>query len=191
MPDRAVTQIDRAQFRPFTLGDAMILIIALAPGLALARSDLRDLVLQIPMHLLHDFLTPGVAVPLGRALTMLVLHLVYFLLPAYLILRLKRPRAPLRSLIRQPGLAACAALCAVLLVVLLLRVLAPLCGLTGEVVGVGILALIVVAAPLAWVALMVTHQWRPERHWIDRLGRVLGGLWTVSALALVLLERLR
>jgi hypothetical protein len=187
MPDRAVTQIDRAQFRPFTLGDAMILIIALATGLSFARSNLRVLVFQIPRYPLHDFLTRGVAVPLGRALTMLMLHSLYFLLPAYLILRLKRPRAPLRSLIRQPGMAACAALGAVLLVlllvVLLLRVLVPLRGLTGEVVGVGSLSLIVVAAPLAWVALMVTHQWHPEPHWIDRLGRVLGGLWTVSALA--------
>ena len=118
---------------------------------------------------------------------MLMLHSLYFLLPAYLILRLKRPRAPLRSLIRQPGLAACAALCAVLLVVLLLRVLVPPRGLTGEVFSVGSLALIVVAAPLAWVGLMMTHQWHPEPHWIDRLGRVLGGLWTVAALAALLL----
>ena len=34
MPDRAVTQIDRCQFRPFTLGDAMILIIASRAGLS-------------------------------------------------------------------------------------------------------------------------------------------------------------
>jgi hypothetical protein len=189
MADRAVTQVDRPQFRPFTLGDAMILIIALAPGLAFARPDIRALALKIPSYPLRDFLTAGVAVPLGKALSLLMLKFLFFLLLAYLILRLKRPRAPLRSLIRQPGFAACAAPFAIFPVVRLWGALAPICGITGEVVDMGSQGLFVVAAPMAWVALIATRQWHPEPHWIDRLGRVLGALWMVGALALLIVLR--
>lgn len=50
MAHRAATEVDRPQLRPFTLGDAMILIIALAPGLAFARPDIRALDVVIRLH---------------------------------------------------------------------------------------------------------------------------------------------
>jgi hypothetical protein len=189
MPDRALTQVDRPQFRSFTLGDAMILIIALAPGLAFARPDIRVLARKIPLYPARQFLTAGVAVPLVKSVSMLMLKFLFFLLPAYLILRLKRPRVPFRSLIRQPGFAACAAPFAVFPLVHIWGVLAPICGLTGEVVSIGSQALFVVAAPLAWVGLIATRQWHAEPHWIDRLGRVMGACWMVSTLALFVVLR--
>ncbi len=34
----------------------------------------------------------------------------------------------------------------------------------------------------AWIALAFNGRWRPERSWIDRLGRGLGVFWLGSAL---------
>jgi hypothetical protein len=33
----------------------------------------------------------------------------------------------------------------------------------------------------AWLALMLAGAWRPERSWIDRLGRVIGVFWIIAA----------
>ena len=39
------------------------------------------------------------------------------------------------------------------------------------------------AVAAAWLALAVAGRWRPERSWIDRLGRVLGVAWIVITAA--------
>ena len=44
MAEAAVTEANRPEYRPFTLGDAMILIIALAFGLAIARPGIAIIV---------------------------------------------------------------------------------------------------------------------------------------------------
>jgi hypothetical protein len=42
------------------------------------------------------------------------------------------------------------------------------------------------AVAVAWTVLAVSGRWRPERSWIDRLGRGLGAIWIlITALTLV------
>jgi hypothetical protein len=183
MQHPTVAGINQRQHRPFTLGDAMILIIALAVGLALVRPALFSLDLKIRSVPVGYFGTLGGAVSLARALNIIVLGFLFFLLPAFVIMRLKRPRAPLRSLICQPGFAACAPPCAVFLASLPFALLgAP--GLAGRIILISSRVLLTVAAPLAWLSLFATRRWHPEPTWIDRFGRFLGVLWIVSVPAI-------
>jgi hypothetical protein len=189
MARAAVNDIDTPRSRPFGLGDAMILIVALALGLALAGPGIiiiADAISSVPRS--HLWTWAG-AVQLGRFLNIIVLNFLFFLIPACLILRLRRPRAPLRSLIHQPGFAACAAPFAFFLAALPLALLAP-SGLAGQVIEIGGQVLLIAAAPLAWVSLIATHRWGPEPSWIDRLGRILGALWMVALPAHLVLLRL-
>ncbi len=96
---------------------------------------------------------------------------LFGMVPAFFALRMRRPRLPLRALLRQPGTVAGLAM-----------VFGLLWG-TG-----GLLWLfpgkfdIMIAAPtavggavvLAWIALCLTRKWKPEPGWVDRMGRVLG-----------------
>jgi len=132
MAEAAVTDIDRPKSRPFTLGDAMILIIALALGLAIARPGII-LIAEAMRTVSHkQFRSLAGAVSLGRFLNIVLLNFLFFLLPAFLILRLKRPRPPMRSMIGQPGFAACAAPVAFFLASLPLALL-PTPGLAEKV----------------------------------------------------------
>jgi hypothetical protein len=125
MAEAAVTDIARPKPRPFTLGDAMILIIALGLGLALARPDILSIA-QGTYSVPHSSIrTQTGVVQLGGLYNLVVLSFLIFLLPALLILRLKRPRPQLRSTMGQPGFAACAAPVAVYFGALLLSALAP------------------------------------------------------------------
>jgi hypothetical protein len=174
---------DQRQRRLFTLGDAMILIIALALGLAVARPVISSLAFKIRSLPTNYFRSLGAALALARTLNLMLLCFLYFMLPAFVILRLKRPRAPLRSVIRQPGFVACAAPCAVFLASLLFALLGA-SGLAGRIIETSIRVLLVAAAPLAWVSLIATRRWYPEPSWIDRFGRLLGASWMVSVPAI-------
>jgi hypothetical protein len=125
MAEATAPVIDRPRFRPFGLGDAMILIVALALGLALAGPGtivIADAIRSVPRNHLR---TSTGAVQLGRFLNVIVLNFLFFLILACVILRLRRPRPPLRSMIGQPGFAACAAPVALWLFALPLSLLAP------------------------------------------------------------------
>jgi hypothetical protein len=189
MSEAAATAIDRPKFRPFTLGDAMILIIALALGLAIARPGIGIVVDAFRSVPRNHFRTGAGAIQLGRFLNIVLLNFLFFLLPAFLILRLKRPRAPLRSMIAQPGFAACTAPIAFFLAFLPLELCAP-SGLARQVMEITAQVLLVAAVPLAWASLIATRRWDPEPSWIDRMGRILGGLWMISLPAHVILMRL-
>jgi hypothetical protein len=178
-----VASIDQKQRRPFTLGDAMILIIALALGLAVARPAISSLAFKIRSLPLNYFWSLGAALTLARNLNIIVFIFLNFLLPAFVIVRLKRPRAPLRWVIRQPGFAACAAPCAVFLASVPFALLNA-SGLAGRMIEISVRVLLIAAAPLAWVTLIATRRWYPEPSWIDRCGRFLGVLWMVSVPAI-------
>jgi hypothetical protein len=189
MAELAVADEDRPRSRRFGLADVMILIVALALGLALAGPAfiiIADAIRSVPRN---HFRTLAGAVQFGRFLNIIVLNFLFFLIPACLILRLRRPRPPLRTLIRQPGFAACAAPVAVVLAALPLAFVTP-SELAGQVIEIGGQALAVAAAPLAWLSLIATRRWNPEPSWIDRLGRILGVLWMVSLPAHLVLIRL-
>jgi hypothetical protein len=178
MAEQLVIDTDRPQSRPLTLGDAMILMLAVSLGLALARAGivfLWNYVYSVP---LNQFRTLIVALAILRTLNTLLLNFLFFLLPAFLILRLKRPRAPLRSLILQPGFSACAAVLAVFAASLPFVLIAS-DGLVGQGIEIGSQILLVAVVPLVWVTLIATRRWNPEPSWIDRFGRVLGVLWMV------------
>src|SRR3954453_1169874 len=153
MAEAAVTDMDRPRSRPFGLGDAMILIVALALSLALAGPGIiiiADAIRTVPRN---HFRTWAGAVQFGRFLNIVVLNFLFFLIPACLILRLKRPRPPLRALIHQPGFAACAAPVVFVLASLPLALFVP-SGRAGQVVEVGGQVLSAAAAPLAWLFLI-------------------------------------
>ncbi len=189
MAEAAVTEIGRPRCRPFGLGDAMILIAALALGLALAGPGIIIIADSIRTTPPKQFRTLAGAVSLGRFLNVIVLNFLFFLMPAFLILRFRRPRPKLRALICQPGFAACAAPVALLLVASPLALFAPT-GLAGEVIENGGQILSVLAAPLAWVSLIATRRWGPEPGWIDRLGRIVGVLWMFCLPAHLVLIRI-
>jgi hypothetical protein len=189
MAELTVTDDDRPRSRRFGLADMMILIVALALGLALAGPAfiiIADAIRSVPRN---HFQTLAGVVQFVRFLNIIVLNFLVCLIPASLILRLRRPRPPLRTLIHQPGFAACAAPVAVVLATLPLAFFAP-SGLAGQVIEIGGQGLAVAAAPLAWLFLIATRRWNPEPSWIDRLGRVLGVLWMVSLPAHIVLIRL-
>jgi hypothetical protein len=91
--------------------------------------------------------------------------------PAYVILRLIRPRPPLLALLRQPGMVAALSMIFGLfwgtgwLLMLFPRKVDSLTAAPAAAGG---------AVALAWVVLAMSRQWKSEPGWIDRLGRILG-----------------
>jgi hypothetical protein len=170
------------------LADAMIFVIAFGLGLALARPAIVMIADAVRSDPRWRFQTLTGAVSLGRMLNIVLLNFLFFLLPAFLIVRLRRPRPSLRSLICQPGFVACATPVVIVLATMPL-VLLPLSGL-AEVIGIGAQVLLVVAAPLAWLFLIATRRWNAEPSWIDRLGRILGTLGMLCTPAHFVLIRL-
>jgi hypothetical protein len=189
MGETTDSDIDRPTSRPFRLSDATIFIAALGLGLALARPVIILIADAVRADPRWRFQTLAGAVSLGRMLNIVLLNFLFFLLPAFLIVRLRRPRAPMRSIICQPGFAACAAPVVIFLVTTPLALL-PLSGLAGQVTEIVVQVLLVGASPLAWVFLIATRRWNREPSWIDRLGCVLGALWMVCLPAHLVLIRL-
>lgn len=94
---------------------------------------------------------------------------------AFAGMRLRKPRPSLHDVCLQPGTVACEA--AALYVAF---------GCTTAFFAISHPALILpgflltsLALPLSWGLLAVTRRWRPEKSWIDRLGRVLGVCWWI------------
>jgi hypothetical protein len=107
------------------------------------------------------------AIAVFTSLGLIVLLLVGSL--AFVLMRLRRPRPPLGSVLLQPGMVAVEAMLAGVVFGLGLAV--------SEVAAIyGMLALSS-AVLLAWAALALAGWWRPEPGWIDRLGRALGIGW--------------
>jgi hypothetical protein len=170
----------RPRERRFTIADGMILVAAMAAGLALARAGPMEWMAWTgsgwfgkARRLLHGSATLFAA--------MMSLGLI--------IVRLRRPRPRLVRVMRQPGMvASCAA--AVALAVTALGwtsydvihtggwsardSIARYCRIHGAKFGPAVGA--------AWLGLWFAGRWRPERGWIDRAGRALGVFWLVSLL---------
>ena len=92
---------------------------------------------------------------------------------ALLALRMNRPDPPSRAMFREPGFWACAAPILTLLSF-------PLAGIWFAVRFSPLLP--AGAVCVAWLALALSHRWRPEPSWIDRGGRALGFGWVVILL---------
>jgi hypothetical protein len=186
--------------RRFTLADAMILVAATALGIAISREGQRSVSSIIlfldgigtpdPFARLKPVLSPPARgiVAWGPVLTCWAL--------ALLALRLRRPRPGRRRLFASPGVAAC--FFAVLLVAFRTAESAWTSSLTYDVYGADLVwsslqtpnlphalqdgstsATVGFGVAALWIWMAVSGRWRPEPHWIDRMGRILGVTWLV------------
>ena len=187
--------VESAPCRDFRLSDAMLLVagvsLTLAAGshllvllagtlghlLRAAASHQEDLIPHWPLFwgYTHDHLRNTLWY--GFQLSGVILIVMT---PVFFLLRLRRPHPHWGDMLRQPGMVAG---------------LAMVFGLfwgTG-----GLLALFpdrvdsMTAAPaaiggavgVAWFILALSRRWKPERGWIDRMGRTLG--WVAIGTALL------
>ena len=191
--------------RRFRLSDAIVLVVATAGTLSLFRPYYAATA-PLRWNPLFHFATPfsgwieGLWGCLVRAFPFVMAWTL-----AILALRLRHPRPRWIRLIRQPGLVA--GLMAALVLAWRLTGFATLCariwgdpGLaawfprhfegSGCFMGgnpgwllfdtdhfLNTMAMIGAAVAASWTLLLVGGQWRPERSWIDRAGRALGGFW--------------
>lgn len=164
--------------RKLTILDAMILVAAVACGLAMSRT-----------------VDPGGAsysqnwfgrITDGPVRVSAALPYLIALTPAVMLMRIRRPRPRWRRLMRQPGMAACS-VAMVPIVVALLRLACrewppqapypsdfdmiwdPLYWDCAFDAGLWVLA--------AWLALALSGRRRSEPSGIDRLGRLVGAGW--------------
>jgi hypothetical protein len=115
---------------------------------------------------------------------------------ALALLRIRSPRPSWRRASRQPGMtanlaASLASLAllpsvATLILVRYYRNAGSTTNLWRDLMA-GLIEFLAMVTPIvgfvvliAWILLAIQRQWRCERSWIDRSGRVLGALWIVS-----------
>jgi hypothetical protein len=161
--------------RRFTLFDAMILVAAVAAGLATARACL----LQVMPRSNPSFAVRLTAVFVALAVTITLIPL-----------RLRRPRP--RRPGRHPGMVASCAVALALGFILgeqasswLEPVPTPMraephywaINLVFNLLRLDLYSLAVAGA---WLALVLSGRWRPERDWLDRAGMALGVCWILS-----------
>ena len=181
--------------RRFHLGDSLILIAALALTLSVLLSTKWFARIPGRVSLWWDarpkfvggfpwFLAGG---PLTRmAVSEIVDHFVQLLSSVLLgltlvqpFLRLRRPRPPVRNLVRQSGFVVCLAVIVGTLIFIDLGWVAR--------IDVSWEAILASALLLFWPVLGLP-PWRWEASWIDRLGRAVGWGWiVVIAIATVLI----
>jgi hypothetical protein len=167
--------------RRFNLGDVMIAIAGLALCCAVAaRSWLPTIGIAVdrlnaPTCSRAWAGTPPPIDPQRFAFVVLAIvpvALEYWFL-AFVAFRLRRPRPPLRVVLRQPGMVAFWA-------VVIHLALDFIFATAGNGHFLALWPTMVVSCcilPLAWGAMKLTKRWMPEPSWIDRLGRVLGVCW--------------
>jgi hypothetical protein len=187
--------------RPFGLTDAMVLVVALAVGLAVNC-------LNWPGFLAR-WLTPLDAHDSIEHFLDLVMPNLAAITVATLAMRMRRPRPRFRRIARQPGSVACTVAVAILLVLGLWVAVTTSTGrvmkFTQHVIPAGQNGHVKgdVAYPIypfsgrllvtygdrigfavagAWLALILIGRWQSESSWIDRLGRAIGCLWIALAL---------
>jgi hypothetical protein len=188
--------------RKFTILDGMILVAAVAAGFALRRAAIDAFEKYGRISHVENKIESVTRRAIEAEFPFLLT-----LTPAVLVMRLRRPRPRWLRLVRQPGMAAaCAALVPIATSLVKLGQLARaledalrpkdttedvfVCGyismpLLGDILGAfgsGV-GLWVVGA---WLILALSGR-RPERSWIDWLGRAVGMGWV----SIVVMEALR
>jgi hypothetical protein len=180
--------------RSFTLRDLLILIAAFALGAALTKW-------MIPFGnnngVVGGFLTGRPWPATSLAIVEGVMSDLICLGPSWLfagsvglvLLRLLPPRPRLGDLITQPGAAASLAVVAMAVIALVLSTLAMVmvqCIIRRSQNELSYVTMVfnngrLLGSPigLIWLTLVLTDRWRPQRDWLDRLGRVLGVAWIV------------
>jgi hypothetical protein len=174
--------------RRFNLGDAMVMIAAITPGLVLIRVGMR-----------HGLFVIGCLTETGGRPSSLARQLVEFfnvgggcilagLVPAVLILGLYKAQPSRREAARGPGLVAC-------LVALATSIL-PLVWFAGTVLvesrrpvpsysvafnNMFVRWMFAAGSMIlgAWIAMAIQGRWRPSPTWTDRAGCVLGSCFVL------------
>jgi hypothetical protein len=160
--------VDSVPCRHFNLWDGMILIAALAIGLAFGK--------RATWHVS----VPGMlSVPYAACLCLESLSV------AVLLLRSRRPRPPLALVVVQPGVFACGTAVVCLIISAIMGVLVgydhtlwPIFEISAT--GGGITSV--------WLMFWLGGLWKPEKGWIDGMGRFLGVCWILMWLMLWVLS---
>ena len=183
--------------RGFSLVDAMTLGAATAAGFASYRvcTDRWAGLGPIPFHRQPDL---WVIESLHRIVTWTPLWLAPGT-AGLLVLHSRHPRPCLGRLARQPGFVATGTATLVLMagVIAIVSVLAVRCLPTWRLAYWGAFswplffhcafdlqlpAWVGAAVVGAWATLLLGGRWRPERSWLDRMGRLVGGCWVALLL---------
>jgi len=182
--------------RRLAVSDGAIMVAATAIGFSWYRSVDQDVITaQLSGVLPRTFRTEEVVMTLltdiGFCWPMAFVWSI-----AGLLLRLRRPRPGLRLLMRQPGfIASCAVVVVAAFLVLPFLIVGflkgPMLAFTPwdhltfydeNPTAVGL------SVTTAWVVAALGGNWRAERGWIDRIGRVLGTYWIVEMVASIWLR---
>ncbi len=174
--------------RNFALVDLLILVAALAAGMALCRPRIRGLAFDPEAGFLSDpptryplwqvLLWPDNVVVVGSAMASMAML-------GLLAVSLRPPRARRRALLRRPGFVACVAGAAAM-AANGLEVGAP--ALFQDALPTGVWnpfdpfwkVRIGPSVIAAWLFLAGGGRWRSEAGWIDRAGRLLGLFWILA-----------
>lgn len=183
--------------RAFSLADSLILVAATGLGLGLIRaiaslSDLSGLWQDIYRVWTGDPNSRQILEVTAACLLVAGQPFLAAWTAAVLVLRMRQPRPPRRHLLTQPGTMAClSGTCAIGLAVLVSGALWVLARLSGGSIHEVNLAYVLIYASTqvgaailwTWVTMALLGHWRPEAHWLDRVGRFLGALWILTAIA--------
>src|SRR5262245_50358169 len=179
--------------RRFQLYDVMILMAALACAIVLLHGV--DFFNRLPLTVtycwdavlelcdLKPWPFPGVTrawllkyllVSVADEVSGLFFVLLVCFVPALFLIRLLRPRPPLRLVIRQPVFGVCTTLMLGTLVLVDLRYLF---GINPSPLALFLTSSLV----LGWIVLGLP-PWKPEPSWVDRAGRTAGCGWIVASI---------
>jgi hypothetical protein len=176
--------------RKLTIPDILVLVVAIAIGLAWTRyfqgfdagGEGFPFEEDSPAYLHSAWLVEWWIVSLW--------HCVAVVTIAVLVLRLVGPRPRFRQLTRQPGTVACGAVFFAVLVEMVYQMSEAAYALYGSS-NVRILhaAYWIISGPFeavsvgaAWLLLAISGRWRSDASWIDRFGFVLGVFWIATPL---------
>jgi hypothetical protein len=188
--------------RRFSLGDALILLIALSISLERFRSihwfrafpesvvmcwrAVSQLVglspwIYFPWYTRQRLLMELPDIVIGQLLLPTLCPVLLGLMIAQPLLRLRRPRPPLSQVVRQSGFVI--SLIGIALVCLLL----PMGNwwFTGFALTLGMTRVFILS--MIW-PLLGLRPWNTEPSWIDRIGRGVGWGWIVAIAAMAVLE---
>lgn len=175
----------RATTRPYTLADSAILAVALACFAAMVWHEHRAAPVEFTVRESLWFSGFLWALRLCAVVHYWVPRVLAWLTFAWLAIRLRPPRPPLRVVARQPGWAACASSAPLIVLALVAGGVQSTTTRSMVVWLPGLwydpFTLAVGAAVIgAWLQSLWAGRWRAEAHWIDRLGRAVGAGWILE-----------
>ena len=178
--------------RRLNLVDGMILVAGVAVAFALTRERSRSYV-PMPAPPWNSSITPfwGRSIEGSAACSRVAMIWLAVLSPTMLLIRRRRPRPRGSRLWRQPGAVACLAATATVVIELVCWIAAATAERRGFTEFFAALTYSWRLPPAgaavagAWLGLLLTRRWRPERGTIDRGGRLIGVGWMLAFVILV------